>query len=50
MWVKQQILLSRSKRNDLIENEDEFNDPKWPMMWYLVSSSTTYYFVLVCTF
>lgn len=49
-WAKQQKILSRSKRDYLTfvrnnKNSKRFaikggllNDPKWPKMWYLVSS------------
>jgi hypothetical protein len=48
-WAKQQRILSRSKRDYLTYVRDSrsskrfaikggLNDPKWPKMWYLVSS------------
>ena len=30
-WIEQQVARKRVKR-DIV-----FNDPKWPIMWYLVS-------------
>lgn len=49
-WAKQQKILSRSKRDYLTFDRNSkiskrfatktglLNDPKWPEMWYLVSS------------
>jgi len=34
MWLQQQVAKKRVKRGDATL----FNDPKWPRMWYLVSS------------
>ena len=31
-WIEQQVARKRVKR-DIV-----FNDPKWPIMWYLVSN------------
>lgn len=48
-WAKQQKILNRSKRDYITYGRDSrsskrfatkggLNDPKWPKMWYLVSS------------
>jgi furin len=49
-WSKQQRAKSRPKR-DLIKirntrpwNSILLNDPKWPLMWYLVSFNAIFFF------
>lgn len=39
-WIQQQVVKKRTKRDyDLSRAQSTyFNDPKWPSMWYMVSS------------
>lgn len=40
-WIQQQVVKKRTKRDyDFSRTQSTyFNDPKWPSMWYMVSSA-----------